>query len=229
MFDDGSIETDADVAMEAVREADWKELHRRLRSIAKRRVALEAEEAGYLVEAEESRLYRRLGYTSMLEYMERELHYGPHAANERLRVAYALSDLPLIGELFRDGELCFSAVRELTRVATPATEEAFLRMAQGKTAHQVQQHHLAGFAQARGRARCHAGPTPDHQAGGHRSVGRDLRDVAANPDGARRGTRRAVVRRRGSPDPVPASYRDVGDNAGRRCAAAGGPDCGHHV
>ena len=59
MFDEGSIETDGDVAMEAVREADWKELHRRLRSIAKRRVALEAEEAGYLVEAEESRLYRR--------------------------------------------------------------------------------------------------------------------------------------------------------------------------
>jgi len=100
MFDDGSIETDGNVAVEAVREADWKELHRRLRSIAKRRVALEAEKAGYLVEAEESRLYRRLGYTSMLEYMERELHYGPHAANERLRVAHALIDLPLIGELF---------------------------------------------------------------------------------------------------------------------------------
>ena len=139
MFDEGSIELEGEATLEAVREADWKELHRRLRSIAKRRVALEAEEAGYLLEAEESRLYRRLGYTSMLEYMERELHYGPHAANERLRVAYALIDLPLIGELFRDGELCFSAVRELTRVATPATEEAFLRKAQGKTAHQIQQ------------------------------------------------------------------------------------------
>ena len=139
MFDDGSIEIDGDVAMEAIREADWKELHGRLRSIARRRVALEAEEAGYLLEAEESRLYRRLGYTSMLEYMERELHYGPHAASERLRVARALIDLPLIAELFRDGELCFSAIRELTRVATPATEQAFLERAQGKTAHQVQQ------------------------------------------------------------------------------------------
>ncbi len=138
MFDDRSIEIEGAATMDAVREADWKALHGRLRSIAKRRGALEAEEAGYLVEAEESRLYRRLGYTSMLEYMERELHYGPHAANERLRVAYALVDLPLIAERFRDGDLCFSAVRELTRVATPATEEAFLRKAQGKTAHQVQ-------------------------------------------------------------------------------------------
>ena len=118
---------------------DWKDLHQRLRSIAKRRVALEAEEAGYLVEAEETQLYRRLGYTTMLEYMDRELHYGPHAANERLRVARALIKLPLIADLFGAGELCFSTVRELTRVATPATEEAFLRNAQGKTAHQVQQ------------------------------------------------------------------------------------------
>jgi hypothetical protein len=119
-------------------DTEWKELHERLRSIAKRRVALEAEEATWLIEAEDTRLYRRLGYTTMIEYMERELYWGPHAANERLRVARELIELPLIAELFADGELCFSAVRELTRVATPATEEAFLRKAQGKTAHQIQ-------------------------------------------------------------------------------------------
>ena len=138
MLDSGSIVRDAMSRFE-VEEADWKDLHNKLRSIAKRRVALEAEEADYLIEAEETRLYRRLGYTTILEYMERELHYGPHAAKERLRVARALFELPLISELFRDGEVCFSTVRELTRVATPATEQAFLAKAQGKTAHQVQQ------------------------------------------------------------------------------------------
>ncbi|MBA3500055.1 MAG: hypothetical protein H0T65_06775, partial [Deltaproteobacteria bacterium] len=61
------------------RDADWKALHQRLRGIAKRRVALESEEASYLVEAEETQLYRRLGYTTMIEYMERELYWGPHA------------------------------------------------------------------------------------------------------------------------------------------------------
>jgi len=127
MLGDGAIDT------------EWKELHERLRSIAKRRVALEAEEATWLIEAEDTRLYRRLGYTTMVEYMERELYWGPHAANERLRVARELLELPLIAELFADGEVCFSSVRELTRVATPATEQAFLRKAQGKTAHQVQQ------------------------------------------------------------------------------------------
>jgi hypothetical protein len=121
------------------RDEDWKALHARLRSIAKRRVALEAEEARYLIEAEETDLYRRLGYTTMTEYMERELYWGPHAAKERLRVARELAALPLIAGLFNDGELCFSAVRELTRVATPETEEAFLRKAHGRTAHDIQQ------------------------------------------------------------------------------------------
>jgi hypothetical protein len=139
VFDGASIENNGDAGNTAAADEDWTGLHQKLRSIAKCRVALEAEEAGLLLEAEDTRLYRRLGYTSMLEYMDRELHYGTHAANERLRVARALIELPLTAELFGDGELCFSAVRELTRVATPATEEAFLKKAQGKTAHQVQQ------------------------------------------------------------------------------------------
>ncbi len=136
MLDHGSI--DDGVADAAVREADWKELHWRLRSLAQQRVALEAEEASYLVEAEDTHLYKRLGYSTMAEYMERELHYGPHAANERLRVARELIDLPLIAEQFRAGELCFSAVRELTRVATRTTEEAFLAKAHNKTARDVE-------------------------------------------------------------------------------------------
>jgi hypothetical protein len=75
MFEDDSI--DSEIAHRDT--ADWKDLHQRLRSIAKRRVALEAEEATFLIEAEDTRLYRRLGYTTMVEYMERELYWGPHA------------------------------------------------------------------------------------------------------------------------------------------------------
>ncbi len=150
-------------------------------------MALEAEEAGYLLEAEETRLYRRLGYTSMLIYMERELHYGPHAANERLRVARALIELPLIAELFGDGELCFSAARELTRVATPATEEAFLRKAQGKTAHQVQQM-VAGLK---------LGDCPDAEPDPRRIKHRIVIEVSAETYAAWRRTRAALDDERG--------------------------------
>jgi hypothetical protein len=123
---------------DAVRETDWKALHAMLRELARQRVALEAREADYLVEADDMHLYRRLGYSTMAEYMERELHYSPHAANERLRVARELAALPMIAELFRGGELSFSSVRELTRVATPETEEDWLAKAHGKTARDVE-------------------------------------------------------------------------------------------
>jgi hypothetical protein len=116
---------------------EWQHLHALLRELARQRVALEAREADYLVEAEETRMFVRLGYSTMAEYMERELHYSPHAANERLRVARELSALPLISEQFRAGELSFSAVRELTRVATPQTEEEWLTKTHGKTARDV--------------------------------------------------------------------------------------------
>src|SRR5688572_4627421 len=68
MFSGSSIEIDPQPVMATAFDDDWKQLHRRLRSIAKRRVTLEAEEASCLIEADESRLYRRLGYTTMVEY-----------------------------------------------------------------------------------------------------------------------------------------------------------------
>src|SRR5688500_6021134 len=97
MFEGGAIVSGDGAELEALRDADWKALHARLRSITRRRVALEAAEVSLLLEAEETHLYRRLGYTTMVEYMERELFWKPHNANERLRVAKALLDLPLIG------------------------------------------------------------------------------------------------------------------------------------
>ncbi len=187
MLDSGSMTLDRDAMLDTPslggpREADWKALHQRLRGIAKRRVALEAEEASYLVEAEETQLYRRLGYTTMIEYMERELYWGPHAAKERLRVARELEALPLIAELFHDGELCFSAVRELTRVATPATEEAFLRKAQGKTAHHIQEM-VAGLKR---------GDEPDAKPDPRRITKRVVIEVSAETYAMWRRTRTAL-------------------------------------
>ena len=122
-------------------EADdgWRALHRKLIELSRQRRVLEAEETELLVEAEDSRLYRRLGHVSMHEYMEVHLGYTRHTANERLRTARELLSLPKLREAYRSGELPFSAVRELTRVVTPSTEAAFLAAAAGKTAGEVQQ------------------------------------------------------------------------------------------
>jgi hypothetical protein len=76
---------------------------------------------------------------SALDYLERVLGYTPHAANERLRVARALGDLPQLEAAFAQGELGFSALRELTRVATAETEDAWRDAAAGKNVRQIEE------------------------------------------------------------------------------------------
>jgi hypothetical protein len=120
-----------------IREAD-RQLHEQLVSLKNRRHALEADELTYLLEAEDTRLYWRRGHVTMVEYMERELHYSAHAAYERLRVARALVELPKVREEFARGEMSFSSVRELTRIVTPETEDAWIGWARGRTAAEVQ-------------------------------------------------------------------------------------------
>src|SRR5437764_15185818 len=103
-------------------ERDWQKVDRELRGIAKRRAALDSEEARWLREAQRLRIWRELGCGSLAEYMERRLGYAPHTAMERLRVAFAIEELPALEQALATGALPFSAVRELTRVATTDTE-----------------------------------------------------------------------------------------------------------
>ena len=59
-------------------------------------------------------------------------------AREKVRVASALFDLPRISRAFASGELSYSKVRSLSRVATPRNEAQLLEYAHQATAEQVQ-------------------------------------------------------------------------------------------
>ena len=61
------------------------------------------------------------------------------AAREKVRVARALAGLPQIDAAMGRGELSYSKVRALTRVATPATEPTLLNVALHGTTHHVEQ------------------------------------------------------------------------------------------
>ena len=97
-------------------------VHRTLVSIAHVRKELDAEESRRLREAEELRIWESHGHGSMLDYMERVLGYKPRAAVDRIRVARALGDLPMMEDALASGALHWTAVRELVRVATKDTE-----------------------------------------------------------------------------------------------------------
>src|ERR1041384_8589761 len=97
----------------------------------RQRATLDAAEALDLVRAEQMKLHLLCGFVTINEYMERELGYGPHVAHERLRVARALARLPETAAALSRGELMFSAVRELSRVAIAETEADWLAASKG--------------------------------------------------------------------------------------------------
>jgi hypothetical protein len=127
-----------EAACEVDLEADWQTIDCALRMIASRRAALDAEEAKWLREAERCEIWRELGMVSVLDYLERVLGYAPRTALERMRVARALGELPVMTEELACGRLSHSAVRELTLVATRSTERAWCAAALGKNLRQIE-------------------------------------------------------------------------------------------
>jgi uncharacterized protein DUF222 len=125
--------------IEANHLADCRSVHARLAEIATVRGALDAREAELLLAADELQIWRAYGQPTLAAYLEVTLGYGPHAGNERLRVARELGELPQLHAALATGRLHFSAVRELTRVATRDTEDAWITEATGKTVRQVEQ------------------------------------------------------------------------------------------
>lgn len=80
-----------------------------------------------------------LGYGSFNEYAGRFTGLNGRQIVERLRVAEALEELPKMDAALAGAILHFSAVRELTRVVTPDTEEAWIRAAREKTSREIEE------------------------------------------------------------------------------------------
>ena len=119
-------------------ENDWRRVHQELSRLARLRAGLDADEGRWMLRAERSRVHAQLGYGSFSEYIARLFGYDAQSTREKLRVAAALEKLPALSRALSQGELTWSAVRELSRVATTATETEWLEAACGKTVRQVE-------------------------------------------------------------------------------------------
>ena len=78
------------------------------------------------------------GFRSCAEWLTWRIGLDPGAARERVRVARALGTLPRLAQALARGELSYSKVRALTRVATPETEERLLAVGRAGTAKHVE-------------------------------------------------------------------------------------------
>jgi hypothetical protein len=118
--------------------ADWKRAHTELVRLAALRASLDWDEGRSLLSALRLGAHLKLGFGSYFEYVERLFGYRPRFTQEKLRVAEALEELLELDRALRDGELCWSAVRELTRVATLTTEQAWIDAARGRSMRDVE-------------------------------------------------------------------------------------------
>jgi hypothetical protein len=78
------------------------------------------------------------GFRSCAHWLSWRVGLDLGAAREKVRVARALAGLPRISEAMRRGELSYSKVRALSRVATPENEEELLIFAKAGTACHVE-------------------------------------------------------------------------------------------
>ena len=63
------------------------------------------------------------GCSSCAHWLNWKCGIGQNAAREKVRVAHALENLPLIHASFSKGEISYSKVRAMSRVATRANED----------------------------------------------------------------------------------------------------------
>src|SRR5881296_1209922 len=101
------------------------------------------------------------GFRSCAAWLSWRVGFAPGAAREHVRVARALGALPSLSQALARGELSYAKVRELTRVATPETEERLLAVGRAGTAEHVERivrgwRRVDRIAEAKEAARQHA-------------------------------------------------------------------------
>jgi hypothetical protein len=102
------------------------------------------------------------GFRSCAHWLSWRVGMELGTAREHVRVARALGSLPRLAEALGRGELSYSKIRALTRVATPETEEPLLAVGRAGTACHVERivrgwRRVDRLAEARETARRHEG------------------------------------------------------------------------
>ena len=93
-----------------------------------------------LTELEESLGYFDLGYRSVHELAKKEAGWSRRQVCYLLRVGRGLRELHRIDACLRDGSICWSKVRLMVSVATPATELDWIEKARTMTTDQLEHH-----------------------------------------------------------------------------------------
>src|SRR5688500_8801499 len=97
----------------------WITVDERAIDLATRRAGLDVEIGECLLDAKRERVWEKAGMGSFDEWAMRRFGYDGRELRERVRVAKKCEQMPVFKRALAKGELCWSAVREATRVAQP--------------------------------------------------------------------------------------------------------------
>jgi len=91
-----------------------------------------------VAELDRRQVWAAHGLRSAAHWLAWRCGVGLNAGREKVRVAQALGNVPMISEAFAEGRLSFSKVRALTRIAAPHNEAWLLALALNGTAVHVE-------------------------------------------------------------------------------------------
>lgn len=114
------------------------QLRERVVGFAGQIAALTAQFLEILAEFDDRHAWSGEGILSCAHWLSWRAGLSLRTAQEQLRVAHALTEVPDIRQAFAQGRLSYSKVRALTRVATPEREQELLNVALSSTAAQVE-------------------------------------------------------------------------------------------
>ncbi len=119
-------------------EEPFEVLEGRITSMAARLAAQTREWLRLVAEFDRRKGWVQWGMKSMAHWLSWSCSVGPGAAREYVRVARALTGLPLVGEAFAQGRLSYSKVRAVTRVADRVDEQTLVEQAATHSAAQLE-------------------------------------------------------------------------------------------
>ena len=91
-----------------------------------------------IAEYDRRRGWEQWGCKSCVHWLSWKCALGAHAAREKIRVGHALEELPIVRAAFEHGELSYSQVRAITRIAGPHNEDGLVGIARAATAQQLE-------------------------------------------------------------------------------------------
>jgi hypothetical protein len=117
---------------------EWELAHHEITRLARDRAMHEHALGRALLRAKRAKAWEPMGLGTLYEYTERYAGLSFRQTEERIRVAEALEYLPLLSAALAEGVVHFSAVREITRVAVPETESAWVIAAKALSVGQIE-------------------------------------------------------------------------------------------